>query len=233
MPRYDEKGRDLHEQIRQGVTEEEDNNEAWRRRRAAFSALRNKDRQQIADSDIEYYWAYGSNLNIKHMRKRCPDARVHRPLIIKNAQLVFRGVADATTLEGAICPGGLWKITQRCLRSLDRYEGCDSDNPESKKGLYRRRFINVRIKGKQHKALFYQMNRPGIAPPGEFYLNTIIQGYKDFSLDFNELDAAVARSYDEKEWTDSLRERHEARGQKLARKDRVADLLVEQVVDVE
>lgn len=186
-----------------------------------------------ADEDIRYYWAYGSNLNIAHMRRRCPDARVFRPLILDDGQLVFRGVADVISSPGSKVAGGLWKVTPRCLRSLDRYEGCDPDNPESKSGLYRRKFIRLRTKdGQVHRVLYYQMNRPGIAPPGEYYLDTIMEGYRDFDLDMSMLDEAVRRSYDDKHWTDHLRQRHEARGQKLARKDQVADALEENIVEL-
>ena len=38
-----------------------------------------------------YYIAYGSNLNIRQMRMRCPHARVIGTAVIKDYELLFKG----------------------------------------------------------------------------------------------------------------------------------------------
>ena len=38
-----------------------------------------------------YYIAYGSNLNIRQMRMRCPHARVIGTSVIKDYELLFKG----------------------------------------------------------------------------------------------------------------------------------------------
>ena len=63
---------------------------------------------------MAYYFAYGSNLNIAQMSRRCPNAKpiiLPQPLYIPDWQLCFRGVADIEPQEGSKLPIGLWKIT--------------------------------------------------------------------------------------------------------------------------
>jgi hypothetical protein len=46
------------------------------------------------------YLAYGSNLNIKQMKIRCPYAKPSGTFYMPNYRLVFRRVADITKSEG-------------------------------------------------------------------------------------------------------------------------------------
>lgn len=152
------------------------------------------------------YFAYGSNLNEDAMKHRCPRARKVAPLSIKDAALVFRGVADVVHREGAICHGGLWRITSVCEKELDKYEGVSS-------GLYMKRYLVLRVNGKKEDCLLYQMKMSrGVMPPGEHYLNTILQGYRDFGLDESTLDLALQEAWNDKEVTDHLRRRYLAKG---------------------
>lgn len=128
---------------------------------------------------MTYYFAYGSNLNVEQMKHRCPSAIPISSLVLPNARLVFRNVADVEYDPGASVTGGLWDITDRCEAALDRYEGV-------KGGLYRKEYITISIreggKMRERKALIYQMNRSSYSEPGEFYLNSIRKGYKDFGI---------------------------------------------------
>lgn len=146
------------------------------------------------------YFAYGSNLNIEAMQHRCPAAKKLRRLILPNARLVFRHVADVEYSRGDKCPGGLWSITRQCEEELDYYEGVKS-------GLYRKVYIKLLLKGKVRRCLLYQMNEDGVAPPGEGYLNTIAQGYYDFGLDLSYLDEALMASWGEKNRTPEINRR--------------------------
>jgi hypothetical protein len=154
----------------------------------------------------EFYWAYGSNLNVEHMAQRCPGATKIAPMHVNDAKLIFRGVADVTFDKGGCCPGGLWRITPECETALDRYEGVASK-------LYLKRYIPIEVDGKRHECLFYQMSwTKGIQPPNEYYAETIIQGYKDFGLDPEYLFAAIDESWNNKQITDRLRRRYERKG---------------------
>jgi AIG2-like family len=152
-----------------------------------------------------YYWAYGSNLCEDAMYQRCPAACKVGPLYVPKAALVFRSCADVVYRDGWECPGGLWRITPECERALDLYEGVAH-------GLYAKRYLTLGIKGKPHKCLVYKMNERGVMPPPEAYLGVIAQGYRDFGLDLNFLDHALAQSWDEKNKTPYLRSRHTRKG---------------------
>jgi gamma-glutamylcyclotransferase len=162
------------------------------------------------------YWAYGSNLNVAAMKVRCPGAVKDRRLILPQAALVFRGVADVEYHDTDVVHGGLWRITRENERTLDAYEGVRG-------GLYEKRYMILRDKGEEetYRVLFYQMtpNHNGVMPPSDGYVRVIAQGYHDFGLPLDALDKALARSWNDKQPDDWLRERHKKRGGgRLARK---------------
>ena len=121
----------------------------------------------------KYYFAYGSNLNMLQMAKRCPMAKPVGSYKLKGWKLVFRGVADIepTVSKDIYLPIGIWKITKKCEDALDRYEGFPR--------LYGKKTFN--IKGKN--MMTYVMNNDGYMPPSTDYFNTIFEGYRDFGLD--------------------------------------------------
>ena len=75
------------------------------------------------------YFAYGSNINLDQMDRRCPNAQVVGPVVLENYKLLFRsntrnaGVATIRPHKGRKVHGLLWKITPECEKSLDIYEG--------------------------------------------------------------------------------------------------------------
>lgn len=141
---------------------------------------------------VMLYFAYGSNLSIAAMSRRCPDAVAVSRFTLNDARLVFRGVADVIYQPGSKCIGGLWSITPACERALDRYEGVGS-------GMYRKEFVPVAMAdGTESEMLYYAMNSTGIFPPSQGYLDVIRQGYRDFKLPMKHLRLAVAASYEEK-----------------------------------
>ena len=140
----------------------------------------------------KYYIAYGSNLNVGQMLRRCPDAVKIGTAIIEDYQLLFRsnsraGVATIEPCEGESVPVGVWAVSDSDEANLDRYEGWP--------WLYEKRVFPVTVKGKKVRALIYIMT-PGhrLTPPSTFYLDTIIEGYADFGFDTGPLLAAVERN---------------------------------------
>jgi len=131
------------------------------------------------------YLAYGSNMNRAQMARRCPKARALRAIVIDDARLVFRGVADIEHCAGASVPVVLWEITADCERSLDKFEGVAG-------GVYEKKLIPL-DNGEQ--ALTYVMCSNGIAPPTREYYERIKQGYADFKIDPEPLDVALKHSH--------------------------------------
>ena len=75
-----------------------------------------------------YYIAYGSNLNIRQMRMRCPQARVVGTAVIKDYELLFKGSLTGAYLtiepkKGSSVPAAVWEVTETDEAALDRYEG--------------------------------------------------------------------------------------------------------------
>jgi hypothetical protein len=153
------------------------------------------------------YWAYGSNLNIVAMKRRCPAARrVKGNLVVRDAVLVFRGVADVVYRKGYAVQGGLWRITKKCEDVLDQYEGVANN-------LYMKKYLKLKVNGRVEWCLFYQMSiNRGVMPPSEGYLETIAQGYRDFGLDLEYLELALQEAWDGKKITPRLKRRHLLRG---------------------
>ena len=122
------------------------------------------------------YLAYGSNLNKLQMAKRCPKAKALDNYILKGYKLEFRRVANikksSNKTDQIGC--GIWEITETCEKSLDIYEG------------YPHLYGKTKIKLDDGRVVMtYFMNSGFQAPPSSEYLNTIIQGYRDFKLPFN------------------------------------------------
>ncbi len=120
------------------------------------------------------YFAFGSNLNQKQMKRRCRDSKYIGCYSLKNYKLVFRnyflggGVADVQKKNNSSVLGAIYKISKKDERELDIYE----DFPKT----YIKKYF--RLLGK--KVMFYYMpKKTKHVLPSKRYLNLIIQGYKD------------------------------------------------------
>lgn len=146
------------------------------------------------------YVAYGSNLHLRQMSYRCPDAEVFGTGVVKNHSLTFWGNWSrngvATILPGADTdvPVAVWEISASDEASLDVYEGYPN--------LYRKENIEVVMAdGSVVTAMVYLMNEtyPGgsikmrDSLPSETYYNTIASGYHSFGFDLKFLAQARAK----------------------------------------
>ena len=120
------------------------------------------------------YFAFGSNLYQKQMKKRCKDSKYIGCFTLKNYKLAFRhfyfggGVADVERKKGSSVLGAIYKISKKDEKNLDIYE--DFPNTYIKKYF--------KIAGK--KVMFYYMpKKTKHIPPSKRYLNLIIKGYRD------------------------------------------------------
>ena len=129
------------------------------------------------------YIAYGSNLNLKQMKYRCPDSKVLGTAMLRDYELEFRGVATIVPKKGASVPVLLWEISPQDEKSLDCYEGFPH--------LYRKEEYETELNGQKITGIAYIMNRGQISAPNIGYLNTILQGYRENYLDVQFLDTAV------------------------------------------
>jgi len=138
------------------------------------------------------YIAYGSNLNLSQMSRRCPTAEVVGASEVKDYELLFRGgsrgaVATIEPLKGSLVPVLVWSIKGLDEQSLDRYEGWPN--------FYGKEMMEIELNRKPVSAMVYVMN-PGyeFGVPSDFYLNTIAEGYASAGFDTDILDQAVEKS---------------------------------------
>lgn len=130
------------------------------------------------------YVAYGSNLNVRQMGIRCPNAKVVGIGELVGYQLTFRGVATVEPRENSSTPVAVWEINPNDEKALDRYEGYPR--------LYRKENISVRMMdGSENEAMVYIMNEGSPRLPNNYYLQTIEQGYDDIGLDKKVLQVAL------------------------------------------
>lgn len=140
------------------------------------------------------YAAYGSNLNIAQMQRRCPKAEFSGTAQIKDYRLVFRGSKTGSYLsieraEGHCVPIGLWLVTPEDERALDIYEGFPQ--------FYRKEQIQL-DDGRTGFCYVMNENRPyGI--PSPFYMAVCQEGYKDMDFDPSFLKEAFEYSFAEAE----------------------------------
>lgn len=138
------------------------------------------------------YLAYGSNLHLGQMSRRCPDARPLGATTLPNHQLLFRGsrwsaFATVEPKDGVSVPALLWSISPKDELRLDYYEGYPN--------FYRKETVTVELDGKPIEAMVYIMNdgKP-LGSPSWTYYNTILEGYKANGLDLDFFYNAVAEA---------------------------------------
>ena len=125
------------------------------------------------------YFAYGSNLNLFQMKRRCKDSIFIKKYELKGYRLNFRSkyrAADIEKSKNSLVPGALFEISKSDERKLDLYE----DFPILYKKYYFEHY------GK--KVMTYTMVRKTpFKFPTERYLNVVKRGYRDCKLDFKYL----------------------------------------------
>ena len=145
-----------------------------------------------------YYIAYGSNLNIRQMRWRCPTARIIGTAQLDGWRLLFKGSKTGSylTIEeeaGYSVPVAVWEVSPRDELALDHYEGYPS--------FYYKKELVLNITGiktgkdRRRRVFVYIMHeeRP-IGIPSRAYVETCAEGYHDFGFDLDFLTDALTYS---------------------------------------
>jgi gamma-glutamylcyclotransferase (GGCT)/AIG2-like uncharacterized protein YtfP len=127
------------------------------------------------------YFAYGANLNLRGMKRRCPKAEPVTVAKLKGYRLEFRTYATIVADPKAEVLGALYRLTPQCFRALDEYEG-----PEYKK-ITVTVDTNVDANGGAQEATAYIKQTGERAPPSVMYFTEIARGYADWKMDVNVL----------------------------------------------
>lgn len=138
------------------------------------------------------YVAYGSNLNIRQMKHRCPTAKLYGTGEIKDYALQFKGhpnsaFATIAPKQGASVPVAVWEIQAKDELSLDRYEGYPSH--------YFKQNVPVQLDGEEVNAMVYIMNlKMKFGLPSPYYYQIVYEGYSNCGLNTAMLDKALKES---------------------------------------
>ncbi|MFA6728665.1 MAG: gamma-glutamylcyclotransferase family protein [Prevotella sp.] len=149
-----------------------------------------------------YYLAYGSNLNVRQMRFRCPTALVVGRGVIKDYRLLFKGSKTGSFLtiekaKGYEVPVAVWKVDEACEESLDRYEGYPS--------FYYKKEIEIDFKSikkglpRHSKAFVYIMHEEReLGIPSRGYVEVCLEGYRTFGFNPILIEEAIIKSMEVK-----------------------------------
>lgn len=149
-----------------------------------------------------YYLAYGSNLNVRQMRFRCPTALVVGKGVIKDYRLLFKGSKTGSYLtiekaKGYEVPVAVWKVDEACEESLDRYEGYPS--------FYYKKEIEIEFKSikkglpRHSKAFVYIMHEEReLGIPSRGYVEVCLEGYRTFGFNPILIEEAIIKSMEVK-----------------------------------
>ena len=129
------------------------------------------------------YFAYGSNLNLFQMKRRCRDSVFLKKYELKGYKLNFRSkyrAADIEKSKNSLVPGALFEISKSDEKKLDVYE----DYPILYKKLYFTYYSKTVM-------TYIMVNKTEFRYPTERYLNVVKRGYKDCKLDMKYLKIAL------------------------------------------
>lgn len=149
-----------------------------------------------------YYLAYGSNLNVRQMRHRCPNARPVGTAVLQNYELLFKGSQSGSYLtvepkEGSFVPLGVWEVDAIDEKHLDQYEGFPTFYYKKELPI---EFTGI-VSGKKRSRLgfIYIMHEERkIGIPSTFYMRTCMEGYDNFGFNIQPLIDAYNKSKKER-----------------------------------
>jgi gamma-glutamylcyclotransferase len=129
------------------------------------------------------YFAYGSNMEPRRMKRRAPHCRSLGPARLPGHRLDFTrystgfhgGVADVVPDPEAEVWGVLYEVEESDLEGLDEYEGVPVG--------YRRDTVSViDQKGREREASVYVANRTGHFAPRRAYMDLLLRGAREQGL---------------------------------------------------
>ncbi len=130
------------------------------------------------------YFAYGANMNHKHMKDACTGSRFLKRVFLEDHKIIYDGYSDymrrraranVINSEGDVVWGGLYEIGEADLAPLDVSEFA----PNS---FDRKKTVVKDEDGKTYDVIVYRREKRERCAPSTEYRQTIIQGAKDCKL---------------------------------------------------
>lgn len=141
------------------------------------------------------YLAYGANMDVEMMAKRCATAKFLGTGILDGYRLLFKGVEPSAyaTIErwdGFKVPFVLWEISAADEVALDHYEGYPK--------FYGKQVIQIEFGGEKILAMFYAKDEElAIGQPMTHYVEVLEGAYDFHKFDRAILDEALRLSSDD------------------------------------
>jgi hypothetical protein len=126
---------------------------------------------------VTLHFAYGSNMSVRDMRARCPDAAALGVATLTGWRFVINpdGYGSIAPRAGGIVYGVLWRLGPRELAAINAYENVAG-------GLYARRMLPVLRDGRRAAALVYIARRDGEGTPRPGYIELVVAAARDWGL---------------------------------------------------
>ena len=140
-----------------------------------------------------HYFAYGSNMDPRHMGEHCPEATTVGPGRLEGFRMEFTVYSDrwgggAANIEpdpGGHVWGVVWEVTDEDLAALDTYVGHPT--------YFRRDAVGVRVGPVRFDCLTYRVaHQSGYVRPTDEYLNRLRAGMRMQGLPPEALDILEA-----------------------------------------
>ena len=144
---------------------------------------------------MKLYLAYGSNLSVEQMERRCPDAKPIGKAILPDWKLLFKIHATIEPCKGSKVPVLVWKISDRDEQNLDRYEGYPSYYTKQDMEI-----LMTDLRGRNPRpvtAMVYIMaDGHRVRMPMKGYVDILVEGYERFGFDMDILREALRETHD-------------------------------------
>lgn len=130
---------------------------------------------------MNLYFAYGSNMNLRQMERRCPGAFLKCRARLPEWRYFINGegYAGIERFSGSEVRGGVWSLQESHWNALDAYEGVDE-------GCYEKRRIEVRVDSGEScrslEAWVYLSTNLQYGRPSPEYQSIVLQGGRDLEL---------------------------------------------------
>lgn len=123
------------------------------------------------------YIAYGSNMVISQMARRCPDAKLIGTGYIENARLEFflHATVECTKQKADRVPVAVWEISDADEQNLDFYEGFPHY-------YTKREWLAYLHTGESIEGMIYLMLTRRFLPPMDDYYRGIRDAYEELGL---------------------------------------------------
>lgn len=130
------------------------------------------------------YAAYGSNLCLEQMVRRCPSAEIVGAGTLRDARMLFAYYMGIEQAEGSTVPMAVYKMTAHDVAAMDRHEGI---HHRARNLGYERYLVTVEVNGAAVRCFTYVKRDNAIEEPSERYYQTCLRGYSDWNFDSRRL----------------------------------------------